>query len=85
MRALTRRVVSLEEAQPQRQGLHSYTIAKEQLGHHSNQIPVDTYGHLVPGGNRQAVDKLDGLENTTIRDPDATSDVTAGVRRGGSA
>ena len=39
---------------------------KEQLGHHSIQITVDTYGHLVPGGNRQAVDRLDDLPETTI-------------------
>jgi integrase len=32
---------------------------RDQLGHHSIQITVDIYGHLVPGGNRQAVDRLD--------------------------
>jgi integrase len=32
---------------------------KEQLGHSSIQITVDCYGHLIPGGNKQAVDKLD--------------------------
>lgn len=32
---------------------------RDQLGHHSIQITVDTYGHLVPGANRQAVCKLD--------------------------
>src|SRR4051812_38692251 len=36
----------------------SLVYVKEQLGHHSIQIMVDTYGHLVPGGNRQAVDRL---------------------------
>jgi integrase len=51
----------------------SLAYVKDQLGHHSIRITVDTYGHLVPGGNRQAVDKLDGLENATIRNPDATS------------
>jgi hypothetical protein len=44
------------------------------LGHSPIQITVDTYGHLVPGGNRQAVDKLNGLENDTIRNPAATYD-----------
>lgn len=34
---------------------------RDQLGHHSIQITVDTYGHLVPGGNRQAVDRLDDV------------------------
>ena len=32
---------------------------RDQLGHSSIKITVDTYGHLVPGGNRQVVDKLD--------------------------
>jgi hypothetical protein len=42
------------------------------MGHTSIKITVDVYGHLVPGGNKAAVDRLDGLENTTIRNPDAT-------------
>jgi integrase len=37
----------------------SLAYVKEQMGHSSIQITVDTYGHLVPGGNRAAVDKLD--------------------------
>ena len=32
---------------------------KEQFGHHSIKMTVDVYGHLVPGGNREAVNKLD--------------------------
>ncbi len=65
-------------------------LAKAELRHirihdHSIQITVDTYGHLVPGGNRQAVDKLDGLENATVRNPDATSDLNTVSRRGRSA
>jgi integrase len=32
---------------------------KEQMGHHSIQVTVDTYGHLIPGSNRSAVDRLD--------------------------
>ncbi len=39
---------------------------KEQLGHHSIQITVDTYGHLVPGGNRAEVDKLDDFPEQTF-------------------
>ncbi len=31
---------------------------RDQLGRFSIQITVDIYGHLVPGGNRQAVNKL---------------------------
>jgi hypothetical protein len=32
---------------------------KEQMGHSSIDVTVDIYGHLVPGGNRQAIDRLD--------------------------
>jgi len=31
------------------------------MGHSSINVTVDIYGHLVPGGNRQAVDKLDDV------------------------
>jgi hypothetical protein len=45
---------------------------KDQLEHQSMRITVDTYEHLVPGGNKAAVDKLDGLEHATGHDPAAT-------------
>ncbi len=32
---------------------------KEQMGHSSIQITVDVYGHLEPGANREAVNRLD--------------------------
>jgi integrase len=35
------------------------TYVKEQLGHGSIQITVDTYGHLMPGANRAWVNQLD--------------------------
>jgi hypothetical protein len=37
----------------------SLAYVRDQLVHHSIQITVDTYGHLVPGANKQAVAKLD--------------------------
>jgi len=37
----------------------SLAYVKAQLGHRSIQTTVDTYGHLVPGGNRAAADRLD--------------------------
>ena len=37
----------------------SLAYVKEQMGHHSIQVTVDIYGHLVPGGNKAAVDRLD--------------------------
>ena len=46
----------------------SLVYVKDQLGHSSIQITVDTYGHLVPGGNRQAVDRLDDVEESQQED-----------------
>ena len=37
----------------------SLAYVKEQLGHGSIQVTVDTYGHLIPGGNIGWVDALD--------------------------
>lgn len=31
----------------------------EQMGHGSIKVTVDIYGHLIPGGNKSAVDRLD--------------------------
>ncbi|MGW8286045.1 MAG: tyrosine-type recombinase/integrase [Candidatus Deferrimicrobiaceae bacterium] len=36
----------------------SLAYVKDQMGHHSIQITVNTYGHLIPGANRQAVNRL---------------------------
>jgi len=47
----------------------SPTYVKEQMGHSSIQVTVDIYGHLIPGANRQAVDRLD---DATERNPGAT-------------
>jgi integrase len=44
---------------------------RDQLGHSSIKVTVDTYGHLVPGGNRQAVDKLD--ERVTVKEDKETA------------
>jgi integrase len=38
----------------------SLAYVRDQLGHHSIQITVDIYGHLVPGSNRSAADRLLG-------------------------
>ncbi len=44
----------------------SITYVKDQMGHHSIQITVDLYGHLIPGANRAAANRLESslLENT---------------------
>jgi integrase len=39
----------------------SLAYVRDQLGHSSIKRTVDTYGHLVPGANKAAVDKLDEL------------------------
>ena len=52
----------------------SLAYVRDQLGHASIQITVDTYGHLVPGSNRAAVDRLD---DDPIRNPGATETTTA--------
>ena len=55
----------------------SPAYVKEQMGHHSIKVTVDIYGHLVPGSNREAVDRLD----VTGRNPGATrrTDAEVGV------
>jgi hypothetical protein len=34
--------------------------AKDQMGHSSIQVTMDTYGHLIPGADIAWVDRLDG-------------------------
>jgi integrase len=47
----------------------SLTYVKEQMGHSSIQITVDTYGHLIPGADIAWVDRLD---SRTSPQPNAT-------------
>ena len=42
------------------------------MGHHSIKVTVDIYGHLVPGANKAAVDRLDAVLQATPRNPGAT-------------
>lgn len=51
----------------------SLPYVRDQLGHHSIQITVDTYGHLVPGGNRQAVDRLDDVVSRPVETSQAVA------------
>jgi len=52
----------------------SLAYVKEQMGHHSIQVTVDIYGHLVPGGNKAAVDRLDEPVKPTKPDQDRTNE-----------
>ena len=47
----------------------SPVYVKDQLGHHSIQMTVDIYGHLIPGANRGAVNKLDTQPAATYPQP----------------
>jgi hypothetical protein len=38
---------------------------KEQMGHSSIQVTVDTYGHLIPGANVSYVDRLDEISKAS--------------------
>ena len=45
----------------------SLHYVKEQMGHASIQTTVDVYGHIVPGSNRNAVNKLDDKDITGLK------------------
>ena len=57
----------------------SLAYVRDQLGHSSIQVTVDVYGHLVPGSNRAAVDRLD---ESPIRNPGATGAAKANAKGG---
>lgn len=42
----------------------SLAYVRDQLGHSSIMLTVDTYTHWIPGSNRQAVNKLPGMKST---------------------
>jgi len=55
----------------------SVVYVKDQLGHHSIKVTVDVYGHLVPGANKAAVDRLDETGRNpcaTVQEEGATAD-----------
>jgi integrase len=45
----------------------SLHYVKEQMGHASIQTTVDVYGHLIPGSNRNAVNRLDDPTEPRVR------------------
>ena len=53
----------------------SPVYVKEQMGHSSIQVTVDLYGHLIPGGNKQAVDRLDTPVDHRRLEPDSATSV----------
>ena len=57
----------------------SLAYVRDQFGHASIELTVDTYGHLIPGANRQAVDRLD--DGPTDAPPPGVQERTATYRR----
>ncbi len=49
------------------QGGASIVYVKEQMGHSTIQVTVDTYGHLIPGANVSYVDRLDAPQKSANR------------------
>jgi hypothetical protein len=56
------------------EGGESLKYVREQLGHHSPAFTLAVYGHLLPRGDRRAVDRLD---DATDRNPCATETAEA--------
>ena len=53
----------------------AYTVPHSHIHSHASiQLTVDTSGHLIPGANRQPVDRVD---DATIRNPAATGEIAA--------
>jgi hypothetical protein len=51
------------------------------MGHSSIQVTVDLYGHLIPGGKKQAVDRLDYPAETSLFEAhSATKTIRPGSR-----
>lgn len=57
----------------------SLVYIQRQMGHSSISVTVDNYGHLIPGENRGAVDRLDAVPTCN---PGATDDDLAAVADG---
>jgi integrase len=58
------------------------TYVQQQLVHHSPAFTLAVYGHLLPRGDRRAVDRLD---DATFRNPGATSAAGSAQLRSHSA
>ena len=62
----------------------SIVYVKEQMGHSSIQITVDTYGHLIPGANVSFVDRLDVDETRREGQQQNATQAQAGEGNGNS-
>ena len=62
----------------------SLAYVRDQMGHSSIQITVDTYGHFIPGANISWVDRLDAKaslqQNATGTQQEENESETEGVQ-----
>ena len=58
----------------------SLAYIRDQLGHHSIKVTVDIYGHMAPGGNKEAVDGLDDPVDANQARPNIKADLTNTVK-----
>lgn len=63
----------------------SLAYVRDQMGHYSIQVTVDTYGHLIPGANVSWIDRLDSrpasMTSTAQTEPAADSSAPVGTER----
>ncbi len=69
------------------EGGESLKYAQEQLGHHSAAFTLAVYGHLLPRGDRRAVDRLDDVSERNPgasghAEPDSLAKETAQIHEG---
>src|SRR5208337_5656511 len=57
----------------------SIVYVKEQMGHHSIQVTVDIYGHLVPGANVECMDQLDSAPQESANRTQTADVETEGI------
>jgi integrase len=55
------------------------TYVRDQMGHSSIKLTVDTYGHMVPGSNVRYIDRLDNRETSPPKNANPAQ--TRGARR----
>lgn len=52
----------------------SLAYVRDQMGHYSIQVTVDTYGHLIPGANVSWIDRLDSRPTSAAPTPQTQPD-----------
>ena len=66
------------------QNAESPVYVKDQLGYSSIVTTVDLFRHLIPGGNRQAVDRLDTPADKRLLEGDSATSAQPGRQMSGA-